>query len=559
MSFLDELASFCGKLGTPLIDEQVLKNVANVVVLRKVSEQWAVSYFNGVLVEDFVFDSLGKAREYFNFLPFEFSLENVVIFSKEPISDQIAQIYEISERFFHLSNVEERLSKFSYQISGIGTILSSLTEPLPMEFLLPLFAESISELFLTPVGVYRTTSDGSTLIYFVGERIFEHRRNSLNFKGVIFGKFEPDNLHGFEFRTAEGNVFHLVLGKETFEPEEISILNALGLVFQKGRELLQVSELSEKSGKLVNLYEFVLRALSEFSVHVLSSRNFSELEKNVADYIAELYQSKFTAIYKGKDLLSLAASKKIANVELPITISRNEFPSFPVPVIEQYSLRVFDQEILILVGEELVPGYLDESVKKIMKEIIGTELLRAVENVIYQQQLEKEKATLEFYNTVLAFVLENYLNFQEMEPEETLKLFRNFSESFLPFTVVGARLYDFYKFGLTSEIEGRKCVEVKNFDRYYGAVFCEFKRQLTKEEEQLLFLISIILLTSIEYALVNKEDKFDLDTLITLGKFKYFRRFSEIPVLIKGLHEDARVTVRFGEEIYSLLPEYFLS
>ncbi|MCX7654432.1 MAG: hypothetical protein N2Z58_07160 [Fervidobacterium sp.] len=556
MMCFGDLVEYSKVFGTTLLDEYILKFFKNVVALRKSSDfsgYWIVSFFNEVLVEDFVFDGIEKAKEAFHFLPYVFEMEEVLIFSKEPLPEELKSIYADSEKFRKLTDIEQRLTKFSYQISGIGSILSSLTEPLPTELLLPLFAETISELFVTSVGVYRRLKERSHLIYFVGNFKFEKEIETPKFNGLIFGKTSEG--FGFEFEGSEGEKFYVLLERKDLEIEEQSILSAIGLVFQKGRDLMKSAEIFGKNEKLVQQYEFILRSLSEFSVYVLSSKNFDELKKNIVDYIAEVYQAKHVLLYEGKENLRLTFYKTFEKRAFPNLITYDEIKEELSKALDFYSFELMDENVFIIVGEEVLPGYLSEQVKELIKQTISTEILRAIQNVFYHEQLIKEKNVVEFYNTVISFIVENYLAFQEMAPEDILDVFETYSKSFFPFVIKGISLYDKYVYG---QIDSLNELMIKNVASVYGKVYYELKRPLTLEDEKLLVLSSIVLFSSIEYSILLNKNSFSKEDILRFGEFRSLRKSKDELAIIEGKDDLATVTIDFGDRCYSILPKIFL-
>lgn len=558
MMNFEELCEYSKVFGTTLIDEYILKFFKNTVALRRSNDSskfWSVSFFNDVLVEDFVFDNVEKARETFSFLPNVFQTDELVVLSKEPLPEELKDIYIASERLRKLSDIEQRLTKFSYQISGIGSILSSLTEPLPTELILPLFSETIAELFITPVGVYRRMKDHASLIYYVGNHKFDESITIPKINGFIFGKIINSFGYGFEFDGTEDEKFYVLLAKEDFEIEEQSILSAIGLVFQKGRELMRSTEIFNENEKLIQQYEFTLGSLSEFSVYVLSSKTFDELKKNIVDYIAEIYQSKYVLLYEGREELRLSFSKSLESKSFPVVLTCEEIENEIKKALDYYKFEIMDEKVVIIVGEELLPGYINEQVKNIIKETISTEILRAIENVFYQEQLIKEKALIEFYNTVISFIVENYLAFQEMLPSEILEIFENYSKNFFPFVIKGISLYNKYAYGQT---EGLSELVINNLTNPYGRVYYEKRRELSTDDEKILILGSIILFSAIEYSLLLNKDEFNKDDILTFAEFRYLRKSQDELAIIEGKDEFATVTIDFEGKQYSILPKIYL-
>lgn len=554
----EDLNAYSKVFGTTLIDEYLLKFLRSTVALRRSTDSsgfWTVSFFNDVLIENFVFDSVEKAREAFHFLPNIFQTEDLVILSKEPLPNNLKEIYIASERLRKLSDIEQRLTKFSYQISGIGSILSSLTEPFPTELILPLFSETVSELFITPVGVYKEMKTHASLIYYVGNYKFSESISIPKINGFIFGKIANGFGYGFEFDGTEGDKFYVLLAKEDFELEEQNILSAIGLVFQKGRELMKTTAVFSENEKLIQQYEFALRSLSEFSVHVLSSKTFDELKKNIVDYIAEIYQAKYVLLYEGKEELKLSFSKSFEKKTFRTLLSWKEIEKEFENVLDYYKLEIMDEKVIILVGEEVIPGYMNQQVKSLLKEIISTEILRAIENVFYQEQLIKEKTIVEFYNTVISFIIENYISFQEMSPEEVLSIFETYSKNFFPFVIKGISLYNKYKYGQT---EGLDELVISNITSPYGKVYYEKRRALSSDDERVLILVSIVLFTTIEYSILLNKDEFTKEDILKFAEFRYLRKSQDEFAIVEGRKEFATVYIDLDGKQYSILPKIYL-
>ncbi|ABR30522.1 hypothetical protein SU69_03400 [Thermosipho melanesiensis] len=551
---IKNLHKFSEVFGTVLIDEFLMNSFKYTVVLRKINNNWNISYVNEVLVEDFVFNSLEDAKKNFSFLPLIYEIGNVVIFSKEPLPKELLEIYKKSEQFAALFNIEERLTKFSYQISGIGAIISSLTEPLPIDLMLPLLAETVSELFLTPVGVYKLVKNKGTLTYYSGKNIFEKEIEINLNANYYFGKFF-NNKYGFIFKEKNYDTFYVILGREKLDLEEQSILNAIGIVFQKGRELLNTTEVYNQTERLLNQYEFILKSLSEFSLHVLSSTNFEELKSNITDYISEIYQSKYVLLYEGKENFTLKFSKQLEKLSFPKIVNKKELENIIKNSLDYYKFKILGNEIYIILGEEILPDFLDKQIKTTLKEIISTEILRAIENVLSHQQLLKEKAKVEFYNTTISFLIENFLSLKEMQPEKILEIFESYSSSFFPFTIKGVSLYNNYFFGKTKAL---KAIEIKNLTTPIGKVFYESKRDLSFEEKSLLVFSSIIVLSAVEDSFVFGNKEIKKENILEIAKLKYFRYYLEKPKIIEGEHELSVITIKFEDKTYSILPEMFL-
>ncbi len=540
-------------LGTPLIDEMIVNTLSKGVSLRKSDESWVVTALTPNLdIPKMVFSYPEEELKDFGFVKV-YESKNFKIFSNELLKEEIFKLIEKSEKLLEYNNMENRLVKYSYEINGVGTVLSSLFDPLPIDYLLPLFAETLSELFAVSVGVYKKSDGHYVLQSFSGLNVFEKTIEELTLSESLFIKTQSKEYALKYFSEVDGEFLIFVSGKE-FEFEEETILNTIALVFKKGRELYEKGTTTNALEGVISQYNFIIQSLSEFSGKILTATDLDVLAKNIVDYIREIYQANFSAIYSGKKGFTLVSSN-ILKGNVP-----DDYDKLGKDKISEiFEMDVLDNKWIIVVGDEIIPGYLKPELREIIASIIPSEIKRAVENILYINKIKEDKEKLEFINNNISFIVSNYLNLQLKKKDEILKVFEDYTSSLLPFKIVFANLFE-----EAEDFESYEKITCYRDGITYGYVYFEKIRELEETELELLNLISIVLLSIIENSEIYNFDNNILEELdlIKLGKYKYYKKGNiyKPAVLDTEINdpEGMYIKIHMGEKIYSIVPEFFL-
>ncbi len=540
-------------LGTPLIDEIIVSTLPIGISLRKSDENWVVTALtpNIDIIKMLYSYPEEELREFGLIKVYE--SKNLKIFSNELLKEEIFKLIEKSEKLLEYKNMENRLIKYSYEINGVGTVLSSLFDPLPIDYLLPLFAETLSELFAVSVGVFKKTENHYTLQSFSGINVFEKTIEELSFSESLFVKTQNKKYVLKYCSEIDGEFLIVISGKE-LEFEEETILNTIALVFKKGRELYEKGTTTNVLEGVISQYNFIIQSLSEFSGKILTATDLNVLAKNIVDYVREIYQANFSAIYSGKKNFTLVSSN-ILKGEVPDNFDKLD----KTKIFELFELNILDSKWIIVIGNEIIPGYLKPEIRELLSSIIPSEIKRAVENILYIQQIKEDNKKLEFINSNISFIVSNYLGLQLKSKVEVLKVFEEYTAHLLPFRIVFANLFE----------------EAERYEKYeklicsrdgvtYGYVYFEKSRELDELELELLSLMAIVLLTIIENSEIYNFESNILDELdlIRLAKYKYYKKGNLYkPAIIDSDIDDQGkmyVKIKLCEKTYSIVPEFFL-
>ncbi len=411
-------------LGTPVVETIIADEIGDVVVFQKSGGEFIVIESSGVIPSRAVYDSEEDIeKEFPEYKLVKVSEEIYYLLREIPENfDEIVRIERLSEELKFIEKLESRITRHIYQLEGMDTIISSLLEPLPVDILLSMIIDAVSELFVASAALYSLTDRGYSLVMNLGSEDFPDLVSSSEISDAAK---VSDMLDARKVAGVDGliipvsdylvNRYLIFLRREDpFTPEEKALLTSIMKILNKSREAFKRKENEIFLEKMLNQMRFVMESLGEYAVRSLSIHDKDKLIRMTVDMIREMLQSTWAAVYESEDgELLLKAQASVKEVQLPAILKieiRDEIwkpgklEDFPEFVWLSIPISFGDRKkLLIFVGSPITEDFLNKEIRDLYIEIISRMIKESFENFEYESELiEREKSIRKLYESITA-------------------------------------------------------------------------------------------------------------------------------------------------------------
>ncbi len=397
-------------LGTPVVETLLAEKIGDVVILQRDEHgRLVVVESAGVVPSRAVYTDEKELKEEFpGYELYKVAQSVYYLLKSVPENfEEIRKIEEISERIKSIESLESRITRHIYQLEGLDSVVSSLLEPIPVEIILSMAADALSELFVTSVALYSLRNGTYELFVNIGREDFPENIgagelvDATKYQGVLDSKrFGVDG--GVIIPVKEGleNKYLLFLKREKpFAPEERSLLGTLVRILTRSREYLETSEKVAELSKLLSETRFIIESLGEFSKSVLSIHNFEIFISYVVDMIREMLQLQWVALYKKAEKYHLLRMAQVKRVDLPDVVDDLD----SVDAWRRYEIKANDESHVLLLGHPLTERDFLEEFKDLYIEIVLQILEEAFKNISFQDRLyERERKIRALVNMIMS-------------------------------------------------------------------------------------------------------------------------------------------------------------
>ncbi len=411
-------------LGTPVIETLIADEIGDVVVFQKSGGEFIVIESSGVIPSHAVYDSEEDIkREFPEYELVKVTDEIYYLLKEVPENfEEIVNIEKLSEKIKSVERLENRITRHIYQLEGMDTIISSLLEPLPMDILLSMIIDAISELFVASSALYELTDEGYSLVMNIGAKDFPEVVKSSDISDAAKVSYMMDaekvsGIDGLIIPISDNmvNKYLIFLRRDDpFTPEEKALLTSIMKILNKSREAFRSKEKEIFLGKMLNQMRFVMESLGEYAVRSLSIHDEDELINMTVDMIREMLQATWSVVYEfdGEDLL-LKSLASIREIDVPAVLSvevkdeiwkPGKIEGFPEFVWLSIPISFGkNRKLVIFVGSPITEDFLNEEIRDLYIEIISRMIKESFENFEYERELiEREKNIRRLYESITA-------------------------------------------------------------------------------------------------------------------------------------------------------------
>ncbi len=411
-------------LGTPVVETIIADEIGDVVVFQKSGGEFIVIESSGVIPSRAVYDSEEDIeKEFPEYKLVKVSEEIYYLLKEIPENfDEIVRIERLSEELKSIEKLESRITRHIYQLEGMDTIISSLLEPLPVDILLSMIIDAVSELFVASAALYSLTDRGYSLVMNLGSEDFPDIVDS---SGISDAAKVSDMLNAKKIAGVDGliipvsddlvNRYLIFLRREDpFTPEEKALLTSIMKILNKSREAFKRKENEIFLEKMLNQMRFVMESLGEYAVRSLSIHDKDELIKMTVDMIREMLQATWAAVYESEDgELLLKAQTSVKEIELPAMLNLEikdeiwkpgKLEGFPEFVWLSIPISFGEgKKLVIFVGSPITEDFLNKEIRDLYIEIISRMIKESFENFEYESELiERERSIRKLYESITA-------------------------------------------------------------------------------------------------------------------------------------------------------------
>ena len=483
-------------MGTSRFDEVLVETFTPAVLLRKKGNNWSVVTTHNFHIEEKEFKDLSDLLERYGGRSL-YQDGGVCLIVKEQtkyrnLESLLKGLIEKSESLKKLDRLLECQMKIVRELKGLGGLVTSIIEPIPMEIMNTFLLDHISELFSCAVAVYERNEKEFKLLQSRRSSEFPDvlklnilRRSTVKTHGRTFECFSVTDEGGFQY-------LFLVYRQKGFKDEEIIVLSTVFSILQKSRELLAERQEKIELERMVIQHTFALELLSNFSMKVLGSKTREEFYKNVVDAVREMFQAKFTALYvKGLKGYYLKEIVTVERVEVPDKLKDSRDVKMGYYTFE---IKGESSDILLVVGENIVEDYLTTRIKMALLKMLPSDIERAFRNIEYLEKIKAQRDYIDKINKELNFLIGHMLDFDTFrDTRELVKFVKGYTDKVTNFVIEGLTLYR----------EGRKRrglekIVVSSCGSVLGTVYYRKKRNLDEADAQVLNLLATMLLLSAE-------------------------------------------------------------
>ncbi len=415
-------------LGTPVIETLIAEEIGDVVVFQRSGEEFIVIESTGVMPKRAIYSSEDEIKEEFpSYNLVRVTDEIYYLLRKMPDGfNEIVRVEELSERFRSIEKLESRIEKHIYQLEGMDAIISSLLEPFPMDILLSMVLDAISELFVTSSALYELKEEEYSLVMNIGSKDFPESfdasqvRNATRVSTIL----DAGNITGYDgliipiSEDLTNKYLIFVRREEDFAPEERALLTAIMKILIKSRESIRSREKELAMDKLISQMRFVMESLGEFAMRSLSIHDEEELAEMTVDMMREMLQASWAAIYEVEDEELLFKWKSsVRKVELPLILKiRVEDMVWKPKRVEGISEEVWlavpivvgeSKRLVVLVGSPITKDFLNPDIMDLYVEIIFKMIRESFGSIEYESELKRrEEKIRRLYESMIA--IENF-------------------------------------------------------------------------------------------------------------------------------------------------------
>ena len=398
-------------IGTPVVETLIAEEIGDVVIFqRDPSGEFIVIESSGLMPKNAVYTSKEEMLDEFkDYKLYEVTPTIYYLLKKIPENfNEYVKVENLSEKVKNIESLESRITKHVYQLEGLDTVVPSLLEPMPMEFVISMVADAISELFVTSVGIYRLEDDVYELLLNLGFDDFSEEiaskslKDATTVRGVLSAKDFIEGENGLIIPIKEkGENKYLVFLKRSdpFTPEEKSLINAIFKILETSREHLKSEEELTKLNSLLSQTRFIIESLGEFTKRALSIHDRETFESFIVDMIREMLQLQWTVLYeKSSDKYSLLKYSSIVKKDFPNT------PEDLKDVYQKSVIKVNGKQYIFVMGKPISDESFLGEIKDLYLEITMQILEEAFKNMNYQDEIARSerriKKLLELLNSI---------------------------------------------------------------------------------------------------------------------------------------------------------------
>lgn len=322
-------------LGTPRLYAELFQYLAESgvqqgVFLRQLSSnRWSVEETLGLLPKAVEYPSREALMQEFGSL-MSFSPQEGLFLAFEgdiPETEQhfIQKVLEIHQKMSLSEGLEKQISKLSYNITGIETLLGTLFEPVETMELLQILTDSVGELLLSSSVLFYRTGNFFRPVHTHGDTFvpIQFQVNAYNTSPLYFSfpvqmpqsKLFPESVSldypgssSYAFPILEEDqVTHFILlwRKGQFQEEELQLLSAasrlIARVIEFNDQKLQITKLT----KLLQKSEYHLLSLHKSLEVLFSSETTSDFADRLHGILKEVYPNHEMHLYTRRNWSNL--------------------------------------------------------------------------------------------------------------------------------------------------------------------------------------------------------------------------------------------------------------
>ncbi len=398
-------------IGTPVVETLIAEEIGDVVIFqRDPSGEFIVIESSGLMPKNAVYTSEKEIlNEFKGYKLYEVTPTIYYLLKEIPDNfNEYVNVENLSEKVKNIESLESRITRHVYQLEGLDTVVPSLLEPMPMEIVVSMVADAISELFVTSVGIYKLQGSMYELLLNLGFEDFleeipsKSLKDATKVRGVLHAEDFIEREKGLivPIKEEEENKYLVFLKRsDPFTPEERSLVNAIFKILETSREYLRSEEELTKLNSLLSQTRFIIESLGEFTKRALSIHNKEIFESFIVDMIREMLQLQWTVLYeKSDDQYSLLKYS---------TVVKRTFPSTPEDLEDIYQRSVIEidgKQYVFVMGKPLSEEAFLEEIKDLYLEITMQILEEAFKNMNYQDQIARSerriKKLLDLLNSI---------------------------------------------------------------------------------------------------------------------------------------------------------------